>query len=147
MGHKDVCRNSNPWWWEGSWSCPRPWTSVRSWGVRGHRSVLLLQSEPLQPHSGHFERRKTSLLFTVCGCWWGQAHGVDVPKAPPVSLPSPVPLTWAVHLPLCRCVPRNILHWSCMFPRRKKAPYHPVLGKTPSPNANPVPRFAGCCWC
>lgn len=129
---------------ERTWSWPWPWTSGRSWGVRRHRFVLPIWSVPLQPHSRHFERRKPSLLFTVCGCWW------DRHTAWMYLRQHLCPCQALCHSPgLCTspCAPGNILHWSWIFSRRKRAPHPPVLGRTPSPNATLGPRFAGCCWC
>lgn len=57
-------------------------------GDEGTKVCSPLWSEPLQPYSRYPERRKSSLLPTGCGCWWGQTHGVDVAQVPPVSLPA-----------------------------------------------------------
>lgn len=45
---------------------------------------------------------------------------VDVPKVPPVSLPSPVPLTWAVHIPLVQVCSREYSPLELNFSQEEK---------------------------
>lgn len=69
--------------------------------------------------------------------------GVDVPKVPPVSLPSPVPLTWAVHIPLVQVCSREYSPLELIFSQEEKGTTSSYSWQNSLPKRHPR---AQVCW-